>query len=179
MKLYLIRHAKTADAIKGLHQSVETPIITDGIDFSIYKDLKPEKVYSSPQVRAQQTAEKLFGKYEVLDYIYELKHPTSLIGIDKKVSHEVWKKVEHQFRDDPDWRYEDGESFNEIKARAQKLLNFLKSQPYKSIAAVSHGIFFRYVLGVKALGDTFAPSHVLDLLSFIKWDNLEMKEIEI
>lgn len=179
MKVHLIRHAKTEDSAKGLHQSDETLIITEKVDFSMYKDLKPKKVFSSPHIRAQQTAEKLFGKYEVLDYIYELKHPTSLIGIDKKISHEVWKKVEHEFRSDPNWRYEDGESFNETKARAQKLLDFLKSQSYKSVAVVSHGIFFRYFLGVRALGSSFAPSHVLDLLSFIKWDNLEMKELEI
>src|SRR5260221_5382705 len=178
MKLYLIRHAKTEDSKNGIHQSDDTPIITDGVDFSVYNDLKPEKVFSSPQVRAIQTAERLFGEYEVLDYIYELKHPSSLIGIDKKSSHEMWKKVEDEFRNDPDWRYEDGESFNEVKARATKLLNFLKSQPYESVAIVSHGIFFRYVLGVNALGDLFTPRHVLDLLSFIKWSNLEVKEIE-
>jgi broad specificity phosphatase PhoE len=179
MKVHLIRHAKTEDAFNGLHQSDNTPIITNGIDFTIYKDLHPEKVFSSPQTRAIQTAEKLFDGYEILDYIYEVKHPTSLIGKDKKVSQEMWEKVENDFRSDPDWRYEDGESFNETKARATKLLDFLRSQPYKSVAVVSHGIFFRYVLGVNALGDSFVPSHVLDLLSFIKWANLEMKEIEI
>lgn len=179
MKVYLIRHAKTEDSANGIHQSDNSSIITDGVDFSIYKDLHPEKVYSSPQARAKETAEKLFGEYEVLDYIYELKRPNSLIGKEKKVSHEMWKKVEYEFRKDPNWRYEDGESFNETKARATKLLDFLKSQPYKSVAVISHGIFFRYVLGVRALGESFAPSHVLDLLSFIKWANLEMKEIEI
>jgi len=179
MKVYLIRHAKTEDSRNGIHQSDDTPIITEGVDFSIYKDLNPEKVYSSPQVRAIQTSEKLFGEYEVLDYIYEVKHPTSLIGKDKKLSQEMWKKVENDFRNDPNWRYEDGESFNETKARATKLLNFLKSQPYKSVVIVSHGIFFRYVLGVNAIGESFAPGHVLDLLSFIKWANLEMKEINI
>jgi broad specificity phosphatase PhoE len=179
MKLYLIRHARTEDSANGLHQSDETPIITEGVDFSIYNDLNPEKMYSSPQVRAKQTAERLFGEYEVLDYIYEVIHPSFLIGKEKKLSQEMWKRVEKDFRNDPDWRYEDGESFNEIKARAKKLMNSLKSQPYKSVAIVSHGIFFRYVLGVRALGESFAPSHVLDLLSFIKWSNLEMKEIDI
>jgi broad specificity phosphatase PhoE len=179
MKVYLIRHSKTKDSFNGIHQSDETPIITEGIDFSIYKNLKPEKVYSSPQVRAIQTTERLFEKYEILDYTYEVIHPSSLIGKDKKLSQEMWKKVEHEFRNDPNWRYEDGESFNETKDRATKLLEFLRLQQYKSVAIVSHGIFFRYVLGVNALGELFAPSHVLDLLSHIKWANLEMKEIEI
>ncbi len=179
MKVHLIRHAKTEDSLNGIHQTNDTPIITEGVDFTIYKDLNPEKIYSSPQVRAIQTTEKLFEEYEVLDYIYEVIHPTSLLGKEKKLSQEMWKKVENEFRDDPDWRYEDGESFNETKARATKLLNFLRSQPYESVAVVSHGIFFRYVLGVNALGESFAPSHVLDLLSFIKWGNLEMKEIVV
>src|SRR5258706_5980906 len=114
MIVYLIRHAKTEDSLNGIHQHADSPIITDGVDFSIYKDLKPEKVYSSPYLRAIQSAEKLFGEYEVLDYIYELRNATSFRNLEKKVSHEIWEKVKHEFRKDPDWRYEDGESFNEI-----------------------------------------------------------------
>jgi broad specificity phosphatase PhoE len=179
MKVYLIRHAKTEDSRNGIHQSADSSIIMDDVDFSIYKDLKPEKVYSSPYLRARQTAEKLFGEYEVLDYTYELKRASSLENKTKKLSHEIWEKVKHEFRLDPDWRYEDGESFNEIKARSQKLLDFLQTQQYKSVAIVGHGIFFRHVLGVRALGESFTPSHDLDLLSYITWSNLEMKEMEI
>lgn len=179
MKVYLIRHAKTFDSANGIHQNDDSRIITDGIDFSLYKDLKPEKVYSSPYARAKQTAEKLFGEYEILDYTYELKRPTSLLKVDKKVSHEIWEKVKNEFRADPDWRYENGESFNEIKERAHRLLDFLKTQPYKSVAIIGHGIFFRHFLGVNALGDSLTPSHDLDLLGFITWANLEMKEIEL
>jgi broad specificity phosphatase PhoE len=179
MKIYLIRHAKTLDSKNGIHQSDDTPIITEGIDFSIYKDLKPEKVYSSLQVRAQETAEKLFGKYEVLDYTFEYRRPSSFVGKSKQLSHDLWDKEQIRLRSDPDWKFEDAESFNEIKKRAETFLKFLKTLEYTSVAVIGHGIFFRYVLGVRALGENFTPNVVFDLLSFIKWDNLEMKEIEI
>jgi len=179
MKIYLIRHAKTKDSANGIHQSDGTPIITEGVDFSIYKDLKPEKVYSSPQTRAIQTAERLFGEYEVLDYTFEYKRPTSFVGKSKQLSHDLWNKEQIHLRTDPDWKFEDAESFNEIKERAEKFLNFLKTLEYESVAVIGHGIFFRYVMGVRALGEHFTPNVVFDLLSYINWSNLEIKEIEL
>ncbi len=179
MERYFIRHAKTIDRSNGLHQSNGSQILTEGIDFAIYQDLNPDRVFSSPITRAKQTAELLFGGYQVLDYIYEYLAPNVLAEKNKEEKRAFWKWAIEEFRRDPDWKYDGSESFNELKERAFKLLDFLKSQPEDTIAIVGHGLFFRHMLGVNALGEQYTPEVFLDLVSYIKWDNLEMKKIKV
>lgn len=179
MKLYLIRHAKTEDALKGIHQDEYSSIITDGVDFTIYKDLKPDKVFSSPFTRTQQSAKLLFGEYEVLPYIHEFIHPKLLDKISNEETIAFWMKHVSEIRNNHDWRYDGSESFNDIVLRVKQFYKHMKSLEYNSVAIVGHGTFFRHFLGYRALGDKYSFAHYQDLLWHVNWENLGMKEIEI
>ena len=179
MKVYLIRHARTEDAEMDVHQRDDTPIITSKVKKNIYRNLHPEKVYSSPLLRARQTAEILFRDYEIIEYIHEFIRPKLLNGKLHEEGRLFWNKHLPVLRDNPDWKYDGCESFNEIKARTKKFLIFLESLPYKSVAVVSHGTFFRYLVGVHKFGTNFSfPFYEKEIMN-IKWDNLECKEIDI
>ena len=179
MKVYLIRHARTVDAEKGVHQRNDTPILFEGLKQDLFTGLKPGKVYSSPLLRARQTAEILFRDYEIIEYIHEFIRPKLLNGKLQEEGRLFWKKHLPVLRDNPDWKYDGCESFNEIKARTKKFLIFLESLPYKSVAVVSHGTFFRYLVGVHKFGENFTfPFYEKEIMN-IKWENLECREIEI
>ncbi len=183
MKLYLIRHAKTIESKEGKSQSPNAIIDESSIKKGLYSDLKVDKVYCSPLVRATRTADLLFGEgnYEIVDYIYEYIRPRFLDGKSKEEARKFWDWGLLEYRKDPDWKYDDSESFNDIKARANKFLKFLKKQRYKynSVAVIGHGIFFRHLLGVIAAGEKYDQLIFLGLGKYIDWANLEMKEIEI
>lgn len=179
MKVYLIRHAKTKDAEKGIPQKFDTPIIKSTIDKLLFAHLSPEKVYSSPMSRARQTAKVLFDSFEILDFIHEFIRPKLLNSMRVEESNRFWKKHLPDIRADHDWKFDGSESFNQIKGRAKKLYSFLKKQPHGSVVVVSHGTFMRHFLGYLGLKDKYTFAYYSDNLHQIKWDNLEIKEVEI
>jgi len=130
MKLYLIRHAKTLESGEGKSQNPDAKIDASTIEEGLYSDLKIDKVYSSPLIRATATADLVFGEdnYETIDYIYEYVRPKSLDGKSREEDRKFWDWGLLEYRKDPDWKYGDSESFNEIKARAEKFLKFLNKQ---------------------------------------------------
>lgn len=179
-KVYLIRHAKVQNLDENNNPVSNPPIQFETItDTSIYKNLNVEKVYCSPMTRTIQTAEKIFDEFEVVDYIYEYKAPNLLFGMSKEEDRKFWDEKQSEFRNNSDWKFDNSESFNEMKARCLKFLEFLSSQPYQRIAVVAHGNFFRYLLSVNALGESYTPKIYLDLSRYIKFDNLEIKKMEI
>ena len=181
MKLVLIRHGKTIEAGEGVSQSPDAEVDISLIDKNVVKDLNPEKVFSSPLPRATKTAEILFGEYEIVDYLYEYIRPKILDGKSREKARRFWDWGLVEYRKNPDWKYEGSESFNEIKSRASRFLEFLKKQKsiYKSVAVVGHVIFFRHLLGIIASGNNYNQNIYLDLGRYIDWDNLEIKEIVI
>jgi broad specificity phosphatase PhoE len=117
MKVYLIRHAMSQDAKKGISQRDDSPIIKDSIKEYYYKGWRLEKVYCSPILRAQQTAEALFKEYETVGYIYEYIRPKMLDGKSRDEGKIFWDKHWVKATTDPDWNYDESESFNTIVKR--------------------------------------------------------------
>ena len=179
MRVYLLRHAKTTDSLKGLHQKDDSSVIPDlvwGVDFS---NLKYEKVYSSPLLRARQTAELLFNTFEVVDFIHEAKSPRLLYGKPKEFGRKFWDKHLSEFSRDSDWKFDGGESFNEVVTRAQKFKKFLKNRNHKSVIVVGHGTFFRHFIGINFFGKDYDYSKYKKWLWPMEWGNLEVKKIRI
>lgn len=179
MKIYLIRHAKTKEAEDGIHQNDDVPIIKDAVDPKLYSSLGVDRVYSSPYPRAKQTAEILFGDYEVLDYLYEFKAPNLLKGKPRELGRKFWDKHLPDVRKNPNWKYDGSESWNNIIKRINKLLDFLKDTGYEKVAIVGHGTFFRHTLGVLRFGNKYNFEKYEKYIWPIKWENLEMKEVEL
>jgi len=179
MKLHLIRHAKTKEAENNIHQNDDVSIIKELVDPVLYSDLKPDKVYSSPFLRAKQTAKMLFGNYEVLDLLHEFRSPNLLKGKPRAYGFEFWEKHLPDVRKNPDWSFDGSESFNDVIERVSKFLDFMKDSEYKRVAVVGHGTFFRHTLGVLKFGKSYSFEKYEKYMWPIKWRNLEMKEVEI
>ena len=173
--IYLIRHGKTKEDSDGLRQSFHAPLHSDSITFLEAKkdleDIEFNRVYSSPQRRAQQTAEILFPGYalETLDFIYEYSGPKSLMGKTYAEGIQFWKEHDKE-RYDPNWIPDGGESFNDVTDRVRLLTKFLSDNHIDKdrVAIVGHGTFFQHFLGVVLTGDNYQTNMFFDLLRFVK-----------
>jgi len=191
MKVYLIRHAKTRDAENQLTQKITTPVVINTETLNKVKQAKNkieavETVYCSPMKRAKETADLIFGKdsYKILDFIQEYRTPKEIIGKPKGYATRFWEVKHKKDKMDIDWTPEGGESFASIAKRAKKLHRFLlkkkRINKYNKVAIVGHGTFFRhFLLCAAGIPWTKYPQLIFDVLRKLKWDNLQIIEMEI
>jgi broad specificity phosphatase PhoE len=197
MKVYLLRHAKTEDSENSLGQRDDTPIVVDTetlakVDQAKKKLGKVHKIYCSPLSRAKQTADLVFGinKYVVLDYIYEYKTPAELVGKPKEIAVDYWEVKNKKRKFKMHWTPEGGESLMSVRNRAESLYKYLFSIYGKSqkVAVVGHGTFFRhFLLNLANIPDRYGnklnthlyPSLFFEAMRKLKWDYLEVVEVEL
>jgi broad specificity phosphatase PhoE len=115
--LVLVRHGRTeANAGRRLQGLLDLPL--DDVGLAQAADVaswlgKPDRVISSPLLRARQTAEAFGMPYEVDDRWLELDYG-SLDGVlIADVGEDVWAR----WRVDPTYRAGGGESMDEMRAR--------------------------------------------------------------
>ena len=178
MILYLIRHGKSRDGAKGLSQRVDAELdIESRIHLeslkNFLKDIKFDRIYSSPQPRAYQTAEVLFGqKFEHLEYIHESIRPKYLIGKKIELAVKFWDEEKRVERYDADWKHKGSESFKEAIDRVNKFtLQLKKHQNNEKVAAITHGWFIRHFIGTLLMGEKYTPEVFFDLLRKIEIGN--------
>jgi ribonuclease H / adenosylcobalamin/alpha-ribazole phosphatase len=131
--------------------------------------LEPTALLSSPMGRARETAEliseRLGLEVRELPYISELRESrdyTSMSPEEQKLRRwSVWMK-EHG--DDPDFSWQGGESFNEVRGRVQRLKDELEREfSGGRPLVVTHGLFLRFLLFDTLLEDAFTPALVEQL----------------
>jgi len=191
MKIYLIRHAGTRDAEDQLTQRHVTPIVVNSETLDMVEQAKDiigrvDFVYCSPLQRAKETADLIFGKgkYKILDFIREYETPKKIIGKPREFATDFWQVVHKRDKLDINWEPVGGESFLSIAKRVEKFHQFLleekKTKKYQKIAIVGHGTFFRhFLLAVSGVPWTKYPQLIFDVLRKLKWDNLQVVEIEL
>jgi broad specificity phosphatase PhoE len=130
------------------------------------RDAGATRLLTSPMRRASQTAETIGGvlglEPEVDPEIYELRESAgyaSLSPEEQKLRRwSVWM-AEHG--DDPDYSFNGGESFNQVRARVRGFQQRMATlDPPRTVIAVSHGIFLRFLLIDILLGDGFRAADV-------------------
>jgi broad specificity phosphatase PhoE len=126
---------------------------------------QPTELLSSPMGRARETAgligEQLGMPVRELSYISELRESrdyTSMSPEEQKLRRWSTWMVEHE--DDPDFSWQGGESFNEVRGRVQRLKDELEREyTGERPLVVTHGLFLRFLLFDSLLGDEFGPRH--------------------
>ena len=151
--LVLVRHGRTvANAARKLQGLLDLPLDEEGFaqvaGIAGWLD-KPDRVISSPLVRARQTAEAFGMPYEIDDRWVELDYG-SLDGVPiADVGEDIWAK----WRSDPTYRAGGGESMEAMGRRsvaaAQELIDDARDQmivvashvsPIKAVVAWALGV---------------------------------------
>jgi probable phosphoglycerate mutase len=161
--VYFLRHGQSEDNVAPVFQSPDSPLSAAGRIQAekIAKrvsQLPLEAFIASPFQRAKETAEaigKVINKEpEYSELFVERVKPTSIAGKSYKdeEANVVWREWEKSLYT-PGMRVADGENFDDLIARADKALAFLKNRSEKSIVVVTHGYFLRTIVARVLLGD--------------------------
>jgi len=161
--VYFVRHGQSEDNAAPVHQAPDSPLSEKGQKQaeSIAKrvsHLSFEVLIASHFQRAKETAEtiaKATGKrVEYSELFVELIKPTSINGKlheDERASM-TWKEWQRSLYTSG-LRVEDGENFDDLMARADKALEYLKDRSEESLVVVTHGYILRTIVARVLFGD--------------------------
>ncbi len=161
--IYLVRHGQSDDNVAPVFQATTSPLSETGKRQAEriaerVSNLSFDALIASPLQRAKQTAEAIGRKtgraIEFNDLFVERIKPTCINGklhADEKASAvcREWEKSIYT----PEMRVEDGENFDDLLTRADKVLDFLQNRTEKSLVVVTHGYFLRTIVARVLLGN--------------------------
>jgi len=153
MKLLLVRHGQSEDDLIDAYGGwADFPLTETGqtqLEHTARQiadlDVKFNKILSSPLLRAQQSAEILATRLalpiETFEYVKERNTYGLLCGMKKSDAKEKYPWLVEAYKND---EYVDGsERIEDIKTRAKKAFELLKSREETNLIVVTHGNFLK------------------------------------
>jgi broad specificity phosphatase PhoE len=180
MHVYFVRHGETELNRRFIHQSPSTPLSLRGREQALtaaeyLRPMNPDILLTSDYTRAQETA-RLIGSVLSLSpqadaRFREVERPTSLCG--RSLFHPLtyWYVLNSVVRrNNPVWRYNDAENFNDIYTRVEKTLVYLESfyGTHDSIAIVSHTMFINLMVAYMCKNRILAIRDLLPAFLHVK-----------
>ncbi len=191
MHVYFVRHGETDLNRRFVHQSPGTPLNERGYDGArsvaeALRPMNPTLLVSSTYERACQTA-RIIGQSTGLTPLYsemfrEIERPsvfaeTSLYSIGT-----MWFLfLSILFRNNPTWRYKDGENFSDIYARVQRSFQYIESltEAHQSVVIVSHSAYINLMISYMCHDKKLSlPELVSVFLSINQLKNCDVKHVE-
>lgn len=189
MKLYLVRHGQSAVQSLGVHQSIDVTLSKMGRDqaklvASRLKNKEINVIFSSPFPRAKETADiiaqVLDKKVVIRDELKEAIWPSEIIGLHHSApeSEKIRSELEKNAHD-PDFKYSDEESFNELVKRSKRFLDHLiRKYKDKNVLCVSHGFIQKITVGIIVFEEEFS-SNIYNKFKRNSWmENTGITEVE-
>lgn len=173
-RFYFVRHGESEGNVGKIIQGAATPLTEKGKNQAklIAKrvaDLEIDHIVSSTMVRAKHTAEEIAATLkkdiEFSDLFVERLRPSESYGMDSES--DAYKKIDHSIIKNwhqSGWRHSDEENFEDLRARAESCLSFLKELPHTHVLVVTHGLFLRALLGAVIFADEFSSRHMEQLI---------------
>lgn len=154
MKLYLTRHTRTN--YNDLHlcnsdPNVDVHLTEVGLQQAAelaekLKALKFERIIISPLFRTKQTAD-ILNRYHNVPTEVDARLIDNRTGFEDK-TYEEYEAVLNQAADTWNFRGRDGESLNDVKARAAEFLQELKGREFQAVLVVTHEVVIKNLVGV-------------------------------
>lgn len=164
--VYFVRHGESTGNVSSAFQGTDSTLTEEGrqqagLIADRIKKIEFETLISSPLLRTKETAEAIAAvtgkEIEYADLLVERVKPTRIIGKSKAdpEARELCELYERSLYT-PGLRAEDGENFDDLSARADKVLDFLTNRLEKTMVVVTHGYFLRFILARVLLGDAMS-----------------------
>jgi len=185
--IYFVRHGETILNAQNIRQGPEGRLTEKGREQALATAKRfpkhrgrPQVIISSPYERTKETAEVIakelgMKKVEYSPLLAERKNPTEIVGHwggEVKVKH-IIEQMDKSYHKD-DLRVSDEENFVDLKARAKKLLKYIKRRREKRIIMVTHGIFLKMVVSYMLYGEKLTATQYNNLSYFNPIDNASM-----
>jgi len=186
--VYFVRHGQSEGNVSPIFQPLESPLTGLGREQAAIAAKRLGKIsfqalISSPLPRTKETAEIVSRATgvaaEYSDLFVERKKPTGVIGksLDNPEASKVWREWEESLFISGK-KVEDGENFDEIAARAEAALLFLRQRPEKTIVVVTHGFFLRTLIAKVILADSFSQANHRNIQTRATMDNTGISAIK-
>ena len=151
-RIYLIRHGQSVANAQNVVPDRETPLSDLGrhqanLLADRLQNVTLEALIASDFPRAQETAtptsEARGLPIEVQSCFHEMLDPSEFFGISEDDERIAQCRIERNGKliADPDWKYGDGESVNDLFARMNKAAALLQTHPAEHIAVFAHGFY--------------------------------------
>ena len=172
--IYFVRHGESESNVDHIHRRGETQLTDAGraqaaIVAERIERIGVDALITSPYVRARDTAAAISARIglpaEPNELLTEWELPTIINGRhrDDPVAEEVRQAISAAV-DDPDYRYEDEETFTEFSARAAAAIRSLMEHPAERLCVVTHGGFLRALIGTMLYGGEFTKKDFYAML---------------
>jgi len=146
MRVYFVRHGESEENVQRINFGGEALLTEHGERQAAFvakrlKNIPNTRIIASTFVRAQQTAkiisECLGLPVESSELFVERRYPTGYAGehYDSQFIQEYTRQRKEN-GDNPDWKYSDDESFNDLKQRALEALRFIGSHSDEHLVVV-------------------------------------------
>ncbi len=168
--IYFIRHGEAKLNALGIRQGREGGLTDKGRAQALETAKRfpkqkgsPDVIIASPLERTQETAgiiaHELNMDIEYSELLIERGNPTEIIGHagSEPETKKIVDLIDKTYHDN-DFRYSDEENFTDIKERARKLLEYIKTRQEQRIIMVTHSIFLKMVISYMLLGDKLTAS---------------------
>lgn len=154
-RLYIVRHGEAEGNAHGFTQTATTPLTKKGQQQAAtvaerFRSLSVDIVYASHMDRAQQTASYIAEvkqtEVQTIEHFHEFIKPSSIHNAAHDSAEYIAYMQEERTRyTDPEWRFEDGETFADVLQRVMAGFSFLEASEEEHIVLVSHGRLIRFV----------------------------------
>ena len=168
MKVYFVRHGESVSCAADIFQKDDDVLSEKGKEqvkvlAEEIKILSIDSFYSSPFIRAQETAEIIsqqIGKpFEVWDNLFEARSPKEVVG--KPLRDPEARKIKKLIKENyykGNWKYSDEETFEELRVRGNEVVeNLLKKPEKENVLCVSHAGIIKMIVTLMVFGDLLTP----------------------
>jgi broad specificity phosphatase PhoE len=182
VRVYFVRHGESGSNAAKIRQGHSDPLSDVGlrqaeIVAKRFTTIPIDMIVASHYTRAQQTAEAISrstGKPIVTsELVHETKHPTETVGLTW--TDPEWIRIVDLCKShiaDPEWHYSDEENFFDLRARALKFVEYLKTlDQEQTVAVVTHGLFLIVLVLVMKFGEEFTPELYEKFRNFLYLNN--------
>lgn len=184
--IYFVRHGETESNVLGIKQGSDGALTEKGRNQAVATAMRfpkkkgcPQVIIASPYERTKETAE-IIGKelkmpIEFSDLLVERRNPTEAIGHSWKEEHvkQIFDRMDKSYRPD-DLQISDEETFLELKARARKLLDYIRKRKENRIIMVTHSNFLKMIASYMVYGESLTATGFNNLSYFNPVNNASM-----
>jgi probable phosphoglycerate mutase len=179
-RVYLVRHAESTANRARVHGGSEHRLTERGraqarFVAERFAKLPVEALLASDYIRVQETAKAIAERtglaLETTEDLREVRLPSQLMEqqIDQAEAIETETKLIESMA--PGYKHSDEETFDEMVARAGRMLDRLSRMPQQHIGLVTHGLFLRCLAGRAIFGADITPRELLALWRGLRTEN--------
>jgi probable phosphoglycerate mutase len=179
-RVYFVRHAESEANVARLHGGPHHPLSERGQKQAQFiaercAKLPLQALCASDAIRAQQTAEAISKRtglpVHTAHDLHEIIMPSRMMERRFDTSEAIEAESHLIENMKPGHRHSDEETFDEMTARAGRVLERLSQLPEEHVGVVTHGLFLRCLVGRAVFGADMTPRDLLALWRGLRSEN--------